>query len=110
TPTVLVIMKLVIKLNSKMFKNLPTQNHKKTQPFKKFIILLLLLLLLPFQPAQAQEDNTGPIYIVQPGDSLSSIASRFNVSLNDLLTINGITDPNQLAAGQQLTIPGLQGV
>ncbi|HCK67120.1 MAG TPA: hypothetical protein DHW49_12725, partial [Anaerolineae bacterium] len=76
---------------------------------KKFYFLILIVLLLPFQPAQAQ-DSTGPIYIVQPGDSLSSIASRFNVSLNDLLAANGITDPNQLTAGQQLTIPGLEGV
>lgn len=73
------------------------------------LIILILLLLLPFQPAQAQDD-TGPIYIVQPGDSLSSIASRFNVSLNDLMIANNIDNPNQLAAGQQLTIPGLEGV
>jgi murein DD-endopeptidase MepM/ murein hydrolase activator NlpD len=102
-------MKLVTKLNSKMLNIFFTQRTRRSQRFKKFILLFLCLLILPFQPAQAQ-DSTGPIYIVQPGDSLSSIASRFNVSLNDLLAANGITDPNQLTAGQQLTIPGLQGV
>lgn len=76
---------------------------------KQAFIILLLLAIFPFHPAQAQ-DATGPIYIVQPGDSLSSIASRFNVTLNELMTANNISNPNQLAAGQQLIIPGLEGV
>ncbi|MCQ3937407.1 MAG: hypothetical protein DPW18_10210, partial [Chloroflexi bacterium] len=74
-----------------------------------FIVVLLFALIVPLKPAYAQ-DAAGPVYIVQPGDSLSSIASRFNVSLNDLMAANGIVDPNQLAAGQQLIIPGLEGV
>ncbi|NOH03960.1 MAG: peptidoglycan DD-metalloendopeptidase family protein [Chloroflexi bacterium] len=74
-----------------------------------FIAVLLFALIVPLKPAYAQ-DVAGPVYIVQPGDSLSSIASRFNVSLNDLMAANGIVDPNQLAAGQQLIIPGLEGV
>jgi murein DD-endopeptidase MepM/ murein hydrolase activator NlpD len=89
-------MKSATKLNSKM-RN-------------RFVILFLLIsILFPLQPAKAQ-DAAGPIYIVQPGDSLSSIAARFSISLNDLLAVNGITDPNTLAVGQQLIIPGLEGV
>jgi murein DD-endopeptidase MepM/ murein hydrolase activator NlpD len=78
---------------------------------KYFIPFLLLssLLILPHQSVNAQEVS-GPIYIVQPGDSLSSIAVFFSISLADLMTANGITDPNQLDAGQQLVIPGLDGI
>lgn len=77
---------------------------------KRFsFFLLLIFILLPIRPVRAQ-DSTGPVYIVQAGDSLSSIASRFSVSLNDLMSANGISDPNQLAEGQQLIIPGLDGV
>lgn len=72
-------------------------------------VILLIILLLPLQPAHAQAVS-GPVYIVQPGDSLSSIAARFSVSLTDLMAVNGISDPNQLSAGQQLIIPGLDGV
>ena len=78
----------------------------------KHILLLLFLLslfILPFQPAHAQ-DVSGPVYIVQPGDNLSSIADFFSVSLAELMAANGITDPNQLSVGQQLVIPGLEGV
>jgi len=73
------------------------------------LFVILSFLILPFQPAHAQE-TSGPVYIVQPGDSLSSIAVFFSISLPDLMSANGITDPNQLDAGQQLIIPGLEGI
>jgi murein DD-endopeptidase MepM/ murein hydrolase activator NlpD len=88
-------MRLATKLNSKMRKLVLT-------------VLLSVTLLIPFKPALAQD--TGPVYVVQPGDSLYSIAARFSISLDDLLAANGIADPNSLAAGQQLIIPGLDGV
>ncbi|MBL0347743.1 LysM peptidoglycan-binding domain-containing protein [Candidatus Villigracilis affinis] len=80
--------------------------------FKKIVTLLFLLssfFIFPSQPVLAQ-DAGGPVYIVQPGDSLSSIAERFSVNLTDLMTANGITNANQLSAGQPLVIPGLVGV
>jgi murein DD-endopeptidase MepM/ murein hydrolase activator NlpD len=76
---------------------------------KIFLFFFLLsLLILPFQPVHAQ--TSGPVYIVQPGDSLSSIAVFFSISLADLMSVNNITDPNQLDAGQELIIPGLEGL
>lgn len=45
-------------------------------------------------------------YIVQSGDTLFTIAQRFNVSLNTLISANPqITDPDQIFPGQRLTIP-----
>lgn len=87
-------------------------NYLPKKLMSKRIFLLFFLLssfILPFQPVHAQ-DASAPVYIVQPGDSLSSIAARFNVSITDLMSANGITDPNQLDAGRQLIIPGLEGV
>lgn len=71
-------------------------------------VLLSLLALCTTRPASAQA--TGPVYIVQSGDTLSFIASRFNVTLTDLLNANPTIDPNLLAAGQEIVIPGLEGV
>lgn len=45
------------------------------------------------------------LYVVQPGDSLTSIALRFRVSLEDLMQANGITDPDYISVGQKLLIP-----
>ncbi len=74
------------------------------------LLLLLSFLFHPLQPVQAQASGDGPVYIVQTGDSLSSIAVFFSINLADLMSANGITDPNQLGVGQQLVIPGLEGV
>jgi len=77
---------------------------------KRISVFLFFVLLLSFtvQPASAQE--SGPVYIVQPGDTLSFIASRFNVTINDLLAANPTLDPNFLSQGQEVVIPGLEGV
>ncbi len=50
------------------------------------------------------------MYIVQAGDTLSYIASRFNVTLDELMTANPAVDPNVLSRGQEIVIPGLEGV
>jgi len=58
-----------------------------------------------------QEGETdGPVYIVQEGDSLWDIAYRFRIPLEDLIRVNGFSDPGQLSVGAQLIIPGLPGV
>jgi murein DD-endopeptidase MepM/ murein hydrolase activator NlpD len=71
------------------------------------LILAASLLLWP-RPASAQ--SSGPVYVVQPEDTLYSIAARFNVTINELMAANNISNPNVLSVGQQLVIPGLQGV
>jgi LasA protease len=48
------------------------------------------------------------VYIVQPGDTLSGIASRFGCDLDALVSANSITDPNALQVGQKLTIPSTE--
>ncbi len=77
---------------------------------KRFSPFLLFILILSFtvQPVSAQA--SGPVYIVQSGDTLSGIAARFNISVNDLIAANPSANPNDLAVGQQLVIPGLEGV
>ncbi len=45
------------------------------------------------------------LYYVQPGDTLTSIAQRFGVSLQALMEANNISDPDEIYAGQVLRIP-----
>lgn len=48
----------------------------------------------------------GPLtYIVEPGDTLSSIAEKFGVDILLLISVNNITDPSAINAGQELIIP-----
>ena len=61
-------------------------------------------------PDGTGQPASGPIYIIQAGDNLSSIASRFGVTLDDLMSANNITNPDAIAIGDQFMIPGLEGV
>lgn len=45
-------------------------------------------------------------YQVQAGDTLGDIAEKFEVSVVELMDLNGITDANALGSGQILYVPG----
>jgi LysM repeat protein len=45
-----------------------------------------------------------PPYVVQAGETLADIAERFSVPWQLLANINGISDPQALAAGEQLKV------
>ncbi len=49
-------------------------------------------------------------YIVQPGDTLQSIASNFDISQNTLLWANGIGSSSSVKVGQDLTILPTDGI
>ena len=74
-------------------------------------ILFILIFLSPTGVVTAQETPpSGPVYIVQEGDSLWEIAYRFHVSQDELANLNGIINSDQIKVGQQLVIPGLDGI
>lgn len=45
------------------------------------------------------------IHIVRRGETIYSIARRYGVSVQALVLLNVLTDPNQIRAGQRLVIP-----
>ncbi|MEJ2078775.1 MAG: LysM peptidoglycan-binding domain-containing protein [Acidobacteriota bacterium] len=61
-------------------------------------------LTIPYDGAAARPP--GPKrYVVRRGDTLLTIAQRFGASLQRILQINGIRDPDQIQQGQELRIP-----
>jgi LysM repeat protein len=65
----------------------------------------------------APEQAAGPVakpsgdslaYVVKPGDTLSTIAKKFDVKYNVIATDNNITDPSKVRAGMTLVIRGWQ--
>jgi murein DD-endopeptidase MepM/ murein hydrolase activator NlpD len=77
------------------------------------VLILLLAVWIAFmstisKSASAQEE--GPVYIVQPGDTLYSIALQFGTTIDLLSTVNGISDPSLISPGMRLIIPGFEAV
>ena len=47
----------------------------------------------------------GSVYVVRPGDTLYSIARRLGVTVQALVNVNHIANPNRIYAGQRLIVP-----
>ena len=55
------------------------------------------------KPVETQQSSNS--YTIKSGDSLSAIAKNLNVSMQDLMSANNITDPNKIRAGSTLKVP-----
>jgi murein DD-endopeptidase MepM/ murein hydrolase activator NlpD len=78
----------------------------------KFILFpaLAFLLLFNYSFVNAQSQPLYPTYVVQSGDTLSSIASQFGTSVEELIQVNQITNPDAIDAGTELKIPSFEGI
>ena len=74
-----------------------------------FIALIIFTFCVP-QPIFAQDNPSNPVYVVQPGETLSQIAQKFNVTVNEIISINSISNPDLISPGIHLYIPGLTGI
>ncbi|HEX5164740.1 MAG TPA: LysM domain-containing protein, partial [Thermomicrobiales bacterium] len=63
------------------------------------LALLLMLSFAAFAPAQSSAQET---YVVEWGDTLSGIAERYGISMEQLIALNGIDDPDLIITGQFL--------
>jgi len=71
----------------------------------------MIALLVLSGSASAQEgDPQGLQYIVQPGDTLSSIALRFDVSMNEIISASQLANPDSLNVGDLLVLPGIDWI
>jgi murein DD-endopeptidase MepM/ murein hydrolase activator NlpD len=66
------------------------------------------------RPAAEARPRRAPLpvvrYLVQPGDSLASIAQAFDLDVPTLLTANEIDDPDLLPVGMDIRLPAQKGV
>lgn len=79
----------------------------------RFLVSFFLwgMVLSAVGGAYAQEETpSGPVYIVQAGDTLTTIAVQFGVTVDDLLAANNMGPGDLLYVGDAITIPGLEGV
>ncbi|HVN15073.1 MAG TPA: GH25 family lysozyme [Anaerolineales bacterium] len=56
-------------------------------------------------PAMAAPVSSGVTYTIKAGDNLTAIATKYGVTLDALIKLNNITNPNSISVGQVLQIP-----
>ncbi len=61
-------------------------------------------------PAPAPAEPTYFIYRIVPGDTVTGIASKFGVSIQAILTANGLNRSSIIYAGATLRIPGVSSI
>lgn len=57
-------------------------------------------------PPPVQPKNESYMHVVQSGDTLSGIAAKYGLSLDYLVKLNDITNPNLIYPGQRLKLKG----
>ena len=57
-------------------------------------------------PAQAAADSNGYTHTIANGESLHTIARRYDVTVQAIVTANGLSSPDKIVVGQRITIPG----
>lgn len=62
---------------------------------------------VPTQPPTPTPTSTPEafVYVVQGGDTLGSIAAEFGTTLDTIIAVNEMENPNLLSIGQQIEIP-----
>jgi LysM repeat protein len=59
----------------------------------------------PLEPAQPAYNGPTTIHVVERGQELGLIARGYGVSIDDILAVNSIDNPDLIYAGQELVIP-----
>ncbi|MDQ3693759.1 MAG: LysM peptidoglycan-binding domain-containing protein [Chloroflexota bacterium] len=68
--------------------------------------VLIIVTATPGVPAAPAGPRTvEQRYVVREGDTLSTIAARFDVTEPALLATNDLSDPDRIMIGQELVIP-----
>jgi len=102
----------------------PSNNTVRESPNMSFVQSNSLIAITPPSTVDIQvlgsilggngEESSGrnaiTEYIVEPGDSLSSIASKFDISLNTILAANRLSSRSVIKPGQKLIILPITGV
>lgn len=76
---------------------------------KRIVIMALAVMMLgiPAASVTTAQQNCVNTYTVFDGDTLSGIAQRFNVNMNELAALNNIENPRLIYIGDLLCLDGL---
>lgn len=84
--------------------NVSVEELKSANNLSSNLLKIGQILKIPQEEIETKPSNEYSIYTVQKGDSLYSIANRYNTTVDKLINYNNLSSTN-LSIGQQLLIP-----
>lgn len=69
------------------------------------LLLAVSMTIAPLVPTTVHAQGIETIHVVAPGETLSAIAARYNVSIRTLMTYNNIRNADIIQVGQTIRIP-----
>ena len=73
------------------------------------LLIVASMLLFPAAALAAPPPTGETVHVVQWGETLALIASRYGVTMEAIMDANGLSNPDQIYAGQRLIIPAPGG-
>lgn len=80
--------------------------HGVTTPIVFDVLRELPPPLPPAPPETLINSDGASVHVVQPGDTLGAIAAAYGTTVDELVRLNGLDDPNYLYVGQEIVLPG----
>ena len=69
------------------------------------LVCLMITMISACGPMNGRRPPSGEWVTIQSGDTVSALAERHHISIDDLIEINGLTDPSRILVGQRLFLP-----
>jgi len=85
-----------------------TEINELSNPNMIYVGQVLKVPQAPVEPVQSPPSVPAvptTEYVVKAGDSLARIAARHEVTVEEIISLNGITNPNMIYVGQKIIIP-----
>lgn len=60
---------------------------------------------VPVTPSPTAPNIPTTAYTIKPGETLTQIATRYGLSVDELAALNGLSDPNNIQVGQRIRVP-----
>jgi LysM repeat protein len=82
----------------------PSEEQMSTRPFPLVVAAAVVVAVAAGSVLTAPALASDRVIVVQPGQTLSQIAVEHGVSLQALVALNGLADPDRIYAGQRLRV------
>jgi len=75
---------------------------------KRLVVTIIAAICIAAIGAAPLSAQSSDVYVVRPGDTMLTIAARYEVSVSQLARANGLHWNSWVYVGQRLVIPGFQ--